>query len=820
MTPDNLTHSLRSAEKENGRKSVETTGPKSNNLPVRLGTTVAALSALAVLAGTPKEARADIPTCDVAGISDGLPSGADDPSVTELYISKNDTDGINTYYCAVRDTDGDWSGNEYACWDGATWQDVDFSGTSLDTGYDRFGSTRIIEDSLYADYGTSYKETGSGLDWNDAETNLSSTESVGSGGMYFTYDPYTDKYYYGGSNPVDPSHDAIMEAGDATYAFIENADIGSEYSDFDIYDAGSCGDGNLYINGVDWSSGSGDFRNFIYDFDSGEIEEITDLDGMVAPACDYDGISTTTLYLTDYASGTPYQITCTHGGATEYTYYDDADGDGYGNATATAETGTSVPAGHAENNTDCDDGDATVHPGATETCNGTDDNCDGSTDEGVLNTYYRDFDSDGHGTSSGTAEDCTPPSGYVSTSDDCDDRDSTTYPGAPEACDGNDNDCSGAPAADEVDSDGDSVMACNGDCDDTSNTTYPGAPELCDGINNDCDDETDEDITYQNWYPDTDRDGYGDDSADPISDCADLAPEYSRTNDDCDDGNSNINPGETELTGDSIDNDCNGLVDGEDPDAVFFQTEGDCQQDSSITETSGTGEVRARVKMNASSAEDCEITLLDGNGLATISYGGSEVIYDCTNPADCYYVFIPDTDGDGTYLEYETGSKHNAFIGLDQFWLFTSGTSYSAEAYRDDGVKIMEGSVIEPTVLANVYNESDDELRDREALENVGTLNRVGDSYYSEQTSEGMTVSVNGEEVYTTEDKPDTGDTGPDDTAEKPDDTGEIVPPTEGCPGCSAQTFDSTDGVRTVTGLAAMMALLGLRRRSDKKKVS
>ena len=62
-------------------------------------------------------------------------------------------------------------------------------------------------------------------------------------------------------------------------------------------------------------------------------------------------------------------------------YYRDLDGDGYGNANVLALACTQ-PAGYASNSTDCSDSNAAVHPGATEVCNGIDDNCNGSIDEG------------------------------------------------------------------------------------------------------------------------------------------------------------------------------------------------------------------------------------------------------------------------------------------------------------------------------------------------------------------------------------------------------------------------------------------------------
>jgi hypothetical protein len=53
-----------------------------------------------------------------------------------------------------------------------------------------------------------------------------------------------------------------------------------------------------------------------------------------------------------------------------------------------------APVGYVTDATDCNDNNAAVNPGATEVCNSIDDDCDGSTDEGVLLTFYADVDGD------------------------------------------------------------------------------------------------------------------------------------------------------------------------------------------------------------------------------------------------------------------------------------------------------------------------------------------------------------------------------------------------------------------------------------------
>ncbi len=92
---------------------------------------------------------------------------------------------------------------------------------------------------------------------------------------------------------------------------------------------------------------------------------------------------------------------------------------------------------------DCNDNNAAINPLATEVCNSADDDCDGLIDEGVQNTYYRDFDNDTYGNPTATTMACSAPSGFVSNNTDCNDGSASVNPGAMEVCNGTDDDCDG-----------------------------------------------------------------------------------------------------------------------------------------------------------------------------------------------------------------------------------------------------------------------------------------------------------------------------------------------------------------------------------------
>jgi hypothetical protein len=123
---------------------------------------------------------------------------------------------------------------------------------------------------------------------------------------------------------------------------------------------------------------------------------------------------------------------------------------------------------------DCDDKDAKTHPGASEVCDGKDNNCDGA-----ISSNEQDSDGDG----------------YMVCEGDCDDSNKNKYPGKDEVCNGQDDNCDGIVPSNEYDTDGDGYMICENDCNDSNTALYPGAVEVCDNYDNDCDGKVDENLS-------------------------------------------------------------------------------------------------------------------------------------------------------------------------------------------------------------------------------------------------------------------------------------------------------------------------------------
>jgi hypothetical protein len=348
------------------------------------------------------------------------------------------------------------------------------------------------------------------------------------------------------------------------------------------------------------------------------------------------------------------------------TWYEDDDGDGFGDARSTTESCT-PPKGYEADDTDCDDTDADIFPGATEVCDGADQDCDGSVDEEAADalTSWADADGDGYGDAGDEVVQCTIPAGYVADDQDCDDTRADVSPAGTEVCDGVDNDCAGGVDNDAVDAttwywdeDADgwgnaarTEVSCEaplgtadraGDCADGNGAINPEADEVCDRIDNDCDGTSDEDaIDALTWYADLDGDGHGDPDA-PIVACEEPA-DASATADDCDDDDATSYPGAAELP-DEADNDCNGLADD------GIDTDGDGLEDYDErthwdtdpweADTDGDGlDDGTEVELGTSP------TVADTDGGGTSD--GAEVLLDGTDPLDPTDDIATDSDGDG-----------------------------------------------------------------------------------------------------------------------------------------------------------------------------
>jgi hypothetical protein len=187
----------------------------------------------------------------------------------------------------------------------------------------------------------------------------------------------------------------------------------------------------------------------------------------------------------------------------------------------------------------------------------------GGIDALPLFTYYADADGDGFGNPAVTTEWCEAPIGFVENADDCDDNNALINPNTVWFLD-NDEDGYGAnaTATTSCTQPAPNYVLLGGDCDDTNEEVNPSAPEVCNGIDDNCNgliDAEDPDVQdAQVYYVDEDEDGYG--VGDPILFCSNPGVGYATVAGDCNDQDSDVNPGVSEICN-GEDTNCNGLID-------------------------------------------------------------------------------------------------------------------------------------------------------------------------------------------------------------------------------------------------------------------
>jgi hypothetical protein len=364
------------------------------------------------------------------------------------------------------------------------------------------------------------------------------------------------------------------------------------------------------------------------------------------------------------------------------TWYADVDGDGYGNAASTT-TACAQPSGFVSDTTDCQDLSLYVNPGATEVCDGIDNDCDGTVDESDASgapTWYQDADGDGYGTPNMTQAACNQPSGYTSNDDDCNDTTSAAHDGAPEVCDSIDNDCDGNIDEDDatdaltwyLDADGDghgtasmSTEACAqpsgyaasaDDCNDLNASAFPGGTEVCDGADNDCDGTVDENSATDasTWYADADGDGFGDAGATTVA--CEVPSGYTDDATDCDDSDATTNPDAADAWYDGVDSNCDGASDfdadgdGHDSDAYGG---GDCDDEDDEIHPDAVDAWYDGIDTNCDGASDFDA---DGDGFDSASYEGD----DCDDANADTYPGAPDTPHDGVINDCNSTSDNDA----------------------------------------------------------------------------------------------------------------------------------------------------------------
>jgi hypothetical protein len=243
---------------------------------------------------------------------------------------------------------------------------------------------------------------------------------------------------------------------------------------------------------------------------------------------------------------------------------------------------------------------------------------------------------------------------------DCDDNNPMVNPGQQEIeYNGLDDDCNPLTLDDDLDQDG---FDLESDCDDTNASINPESQELCDNIDNNCNDEIDEGIDVITYYTDLDQDGYGDEST-AAEECSQPAGMIT-VGGDCDDTNPNINPGQSEITYNGIDDDCNQETLDDDLDQDGFMAAEDCD-DSNPSINPGATELCDNLDNNCNEAIDEDLEFLtyyldlDSDGYGDDTTAREE----CSHPDG---LIITGGDCDDTNPDINPAAEDIANNGIDE----------------------------------------------------------------------------------------------------------------------------------------------------------
>jgi hypothetical protein len=327
----------------------------------------------------------------------------------------------------------------------------------------------------------------------------------------------------------------------------------------------------------------------------------------------------------------------------ERTWYRDGDLDGHGDPAIPAEQ-CEVPPGFVASSDDCDPEDGTIHPEAEETCDAADRDCTGDPyDVDAPPAWFTDDDGDGFGVGSVTGAGCVPPRGMALRTGDCDDDAPQAHEGAVEVFyDGVDGDCLGG---NDFDQDADGALDPSGggtDCNDRDPAVFEGAPEQCNGVDDDCDGSVDEGSFPDDTngaaphHADADGDGFGDPSAPTAFHCLDVPDDGWVLDDtDCDDSAATVSPVGSEVCN-NLDDDCNGVTDDNASDTVtlYLDADGDTWGSTAV-------EACGLVQGLTDNDDDCD----DAD---PASHPGAVEVCGDDFRQDCSALAVDDCDGDGS----------------------------------------------------------------------------------------------------------------------------------------------------------------------------